>query len=133
MADVTVLRRPAFGVAGDTEPHVDLMHRLNPFHRLDRAMAGLASDAGVDMWPMGKAHEVGQRIDPVPANFEIGLRGIGPRTGHRQQPAVLLAAMASHAALHRGHTRARRAPRVLMAILAGDLVDPGVDAMAEGD
>ena len=109
------------------------MHRLYSFHRFDRAMAGLTGQAGIDMRTMGEAYEVGQRVDPVPANFEIGLRGIGPGTSHRQQSAVLLAAVASHAALHGRHARGRGTPRVLVAILAGNLIDPGVNAMAKGD
>src|SRR5579864_5515137 len=133
MADVAVLGCSALGVAVDAKPHVDLMHRLYPFHRLDRSMTSLASEAGIDMRTMGKAYEVGQRIDPVPADLEIGLGVIGPGTGHRQQSTAFLAAMASHTALHWRHARGRGAPRILVAILAGDFVDPGVDAMAEGD
>src|SRR5437899_10172677 len=123
MADVAVLGGSALGVAVDAEAHVDLMHRLYPFHRLDRSMTSLASEAGIDVRTMGKADEVGQRIDPVPANFEIGLGVIGPGTSHRHQSTAFLAAVASHTALHRRDARCRGTPRILMAILAGDLID----------
>src|SRR5882724_7429660 len=52
VADVAVLRGSALGVAVDAEAHVDLMDRLYSFHRFDRAMTGLARQAGVDMRPM---------------------------------------------------------------------------------
>src|SRR6185437_4646234 len=117
MADVAVLGGPALGMAVDAEPHVDLMHRLYSFHRLHRPMTGLAGYARVDMRPMGKAYKLGQLIDPIPANFEIGLRGIGPGPGHRQQATGFLAAMASHAALHRRYSRGRRPPGILVAVL----------------
>src|ERR1700676_1720781 len=84
MADVAVLSGPALGMAVYAEPHVDLMHRLYSFHRFHRTMAALAGHPCGYMGAMGKAHEVGQRVDPVPADLEIRLFGIGPRTGHRQ-------------------------------------------------
>src|SRR5262249_9451644 len=94
---------------------------------------GLTGDAGVDVRAMGKAHEIGQRIDAVPTNFEVGLRVVGPWTSHRQQAARFLAAVASDAALHGRNTRGRRPPGIFMTILAGNLVDPGMDSMAERD
>src|SRR5581483_1627005 len=133
MADVAVLGGSALGVAVDAEAHVDLVHRLHSIHRLHQAVTGLAGQPGVDMRAMGETHEIGQGIDPVPANLKRRLGIVGPRPSYRQQAASLLAAVASHAALDGRRARGLRAPRVLMAVLAGDLVDAGVDAVAERD
>ena len=82
---------------------------------------------------MGEAHEIGQRVDPVPANFEIGLRGIGPGTRHRHNPPIFWLPWHPTQRCTGGTPEVERTPRILVAILAGNLVDPGVNAMAEGD
>src|SRR5579884_3630236 len=133
VTDKAVLGGAAFFMAREAEAHVDFVHRLDPVHLLDRTMTLLAGDPGPDMRLMREAYEVGQRVHPVPADLKGRLRVVGPGPCHRLEPAGQRVALASHAALHRRHARGLRTARILVAVLARDLVDPGVDAMAERD
>src|SRR5437870_4838819 len=131
MADKTVLRGAALSVTIDAKAHVDFVHRHHPIHRLDRTVALLASNARPDMGFMHEFHEVGQGIDPIPANLERWLMVIGPRLRDRLDSAEQSAAVTADTARHRRHPGGGRPAGVLMAVLAGNLVDAGMDAMAE--
>src|SRR5579863_1016639 len=133
MADKTVLRGAAFGVAVDAKTHVDFMHRHHAIHRFDRTMTFLAGDARPDMRLVHELDEVRQRIDAVPANFEWRLMFIRPRLRDRLNPAQQAVAMASDAARNRRDAGGSRASGVLVAVLAGNLVNARVDAVTEGD
>jgi hypothetical protein len=111
--------------------HVDFFDRHHPIHVLNIAVALLTLDSGMDMRAMRKLYEIGQRIDPVPSNLERRLRMIVPRPCDRLDSAHDSAAMTSHAALDRRYAGVLGTARVLMAVLAGNLVDPGMNPMAE--
>ena len=96
-------------------------------------MTFLALHARVDVRPMRKTHEIRQRVDAVPSNLERRLGIIGPWPRHRLDAADESRAMASDASRDGRNTRALRAARILVAVLTRNLVDAGVDAMAEGN
>jgi hypothetical protein len=124
----------ALGMAIDAKAHVDFNDWHYAIHRVDRAMTALTLDSGVDMRPMREADEVGQRVHPVPLDFERRLRVVSP--GARDwldSAAGNSVAVASHASRDRWNTRLRRPTRISMAVLTWDLVDPGVDSMTERD
>ncbi len=116
----------------DAKAHVDFFYRHHSIHVLNIAVALLAFDSGMDMRAMRKLDEIGQRINAVPSNLERRLRMIVPRPCDRLDPADDSAAMASHASLDRRDACVLRAARVFMTVLAGNLVHPGMNPMAEG-
>jgi len=117
----------------DAKAHVYFLDRNNAIHILNVAVTLLASDAGVDMRAMREFHEIRQSINPVPSNLEGRLGAIRPRPRDRLDSAHDTAAMASHASLDWRNARVLRATRVLMAVLARNMVNPGVDPMAKRD
>src|SRR5258705_11044842 len=124
----------ALGVAIDAEAHVDFINWHDSIHGLDRSVAGLALDSGVDMRVMREADEVGQRVDAVPLDLERWLRVVGPWTGDRLDSTLGdSVAVASDTSRDRWNSGLRRSRRVSMAVLTWNLVDPGVDSMTERD
>ena len=121
------------GVTFDAEAHVDFMDRHDAIHVLHVAVTFLALDARRDMRPMGEAHEVRQGVHAVPSHLEGGLRIVGPRTRHRLDTAHQPRAMTSDASRDRRDTGTLGPARILVAILAGNLVDARVNPMAEGN
>ena len=129
-----VERGVALGVAIDAEAHVDFMHGNDAIHRIDWSVTALALNSGVDMRVMREADEVGQRVDAVPVDLERRLRVVGPWTSDRLDSTLGdSVAVASDASRDRRHAGLRGSRRVGMAVLTWDLVDPGVDSMAERD
>jgi len=134
MTSDAVERGFALGVAIDAKVHVDFIDGHDAIHRLDRSVTALALDSGVDMRVMREADEVGERVHPVPLDFERRLRVVGPWTSDRLDSTFGdSVAVASNASRDRWNARLRRSRRVRMAVLTWDLVDPGVDAMTERD
>ena len=131
MADKTVLRCAALGVAVDAEAHVDFMHWDNPVHRFDGSVALLTSDSCPDMGFVHEFDKIGKRIDPIPANLEGRLMIIRPRLGDRLDPAQQAAAVASDASRNWRHSGGRRTPGVLVTVLTRNFIDTGVHPMAE--
>jgi len=124
----------ALGVAIDAKAHVDFINGHDAIHGLDRSVTALALDSGVDMRVMREADEVGQRVNPVPVDFERRLRVVGPWTGDWLDSTFGdSVAVASDASRDRWNARLRRPRRVRMAVLTWNLVDPGMDAMTERD
>ena len=128
-----VERRFSLRVTVDAKAHVDFMHRHNSIHRLTPAVTTLAFDAGVDMRPMGKAHEIGQRVHAVPLDLE---RRLACRPSTAASPAGFHRRRSRCRGIRRiarpaGSPRSRRAARVCMTVLAGNFVDSGMHAMAE--
>ncbi len=118
-------------VAGEAKAHIDLVDRFDAIHRLHRPMTGLAGDTGCNVRPMGKAHEIRKGVHPVPSNLERRLRVIHPRARHRLESTDQGCAVTSYATRDRGNSRGLRAPRILMAVLARDLVYSGMNPMTE--
>src|SRR5579863_6668312 len=83
MADKTFLGGATLGMAIHTETHVELVYRHHPIHGLDRPMTLLALYAGPDMGFVHEAHEIRQRVHPVPPDLERRLLLIHPRPRHR--------------------------------------------------
>jgi hypothetical protein len=133
MADKAILGSAALDVAIDAETHVDFIDRLDTVHSFNWSMAFLTCHAGPNMRLVNEFHKIGQYVDTIPANFEWRLMVISPSPGDRLDTAQQGATMAPNASLYRGNARHRRPSSVLMAILAGDLVDAGMDTMAEGN
>jgi len=134
MTSDAVERGFALGVAIDAKVHVDFIDGHDAIHRLDRSVTALALDSGVDMRVMREADEVGERVHAVPLDFERRLRVVGPWTSDRlDSTSGDSVAVTSNASRDRGNARLRRSRRVGMAVLTGDFVDPGVDAMTERD
>jgi hypothetical protein len=131
VANKAFLGCAALTVAIQAKAHVDFMDRFDPIHRLDRSMTLLARDARPDVRLMGKTDKIGQGINPVPFDFEGRLLMIRPRTRNRLQAADQGIAMAADTALHGRHARGLRPSRVLVAILARNLINACVDPMAE--
>jgi hypothetical protein len=124
----------ALGVAIDAEAHVDFIRGDDSIHRLDWSVTVLALDSGVDMRVMREADEIGQRVHAIPVDFERRLRVVGPWTSDRLDSTFGdSVAVASDASRDRWHARLLGPRRVSMAVLAWDLVDPGVDSMTERD
>jgi len=118
-------------MAVDAETHIDFVHRFNPIHSLNRAVTCLARHSSPDMRFVHEAHEIGKCIDAIPANLENWLGVVGPRPRYRLNPAEECAAMTADAALNWRNSGIGRPPRVLVAVLAGDFINAGMDAMAE--
>src|ERR1700730_15645164 len=78
VADKTFLRGAALGMAIHAETHVDLVHRHDPVHGLDRPVAFLALHTSPDRGFVNEAHEIGERVNTVPTDFERRLLVIGP-------------------------------------------------------
>jgi len=133
MADKTFLGGAALDMAIKAETHIDFVDRYDPVHSFDRSMAFLASNTSPYMRLVYELHEIRQRVDPIPANLERRLMGIGPSLGSWFNPAEQRTAMASDTSLYRRGARGRRLPRILMAVLARNFVDAGMHTMAEGD
>src|SRR5579863_7552938 len=69
VADKTFLGGAALGMAIHAETHVDLVHRHDPVHGFDRSMTFLALHTSPDMRLVNEAHEIGERVNTVPADF----------------------------------------------------------------
>jgi hypothetical protein len=80
VANKAFLGCAALAMAIEAEAHIDFVDRFHTIHRLNRSMAFLARDARPDVWFMGKADEIGQGVDSVPADFERRLLMIRPWT-----------------------------------------------------
>jgi hypothetical protein len=133
MTDKTFLGGAALNVTIDAEPHVDFVDRHDAIHSFDRSMAFLARNTCPDMRFVHELDEVRQRINPIPPNLEGRLMVIGPRPRNRLNAAEQSAAMAPDTSLDRGDSRHRRPPRVFVAVLARDFVNPCMHTVAEGD
>ena len=134
MTDNAVERRFFLRVTVHAKAHVDFMHRHHAIHRLHRPVTSLAFYPRMYMRPMREAHEVRQRVNAIPLDLERGRRVVRPRPRHRLDAAAgNSVAMASDASRDRWNTRFGRSARILMAVLAGNLVHAGMDAMAEWD
>src|SRR5215469_15934831 len=133
MADKTFLGRASLDMAIDAETHIDFVDRYYPIHRLDGTMAFLASHTSPYVRLVNELHEIGQRVDTVPASFEWRLVVVGPGPGDRVNSTEQGAAVASNTPLNWRNSGHGRSPRVLMAVLAGDFVNPSMHAMAERD
>src|SRR5208337_4628139 len=95
-------------------------------------VTALAFDSRVNMRSMREAHEVGQRVHAIPLNFERRRRVVRPRPRHRlDSTARDPVAVTSDAPRNRRNPRLRRPARIRMAVLAWNLVHPGVYAMTE--
>ena len=127
-----VQRRLALRVTFHAEAHVDFFDRHHPIHRLDRAVTLLTRDPGMDMRAMRELYEVRQGVHPVPSNLERRLLVVVPCTRHRLDAPSDATAVASDTSRDGRHARVLGSARVLVTILAGNFVDAGVDAMAEG-
>ncbi len=115
-----------------TEAHIDFVYWDNPIHRLNRTMAALACYACVNMRKMGKANEIGQRVHTVPTNLERRALVVCPRSRNRCQSAFLRKrAMTTDTALHWWDARGRRAARVLVAVLARNVMETGMYTMTK--
>src|SRR6516164_7360989 len=123
--------RLSLRVAFHAKAHVDFYDRHDSIHGLDRSMTVLTTDARVNVRAVRELHEVGQCINTVPADFERRLAVIvpGPRDG--LDAADSPAPVASDAACDRRYPRVVGSPRILVTVLTGNLVYPGVDPMTE--
>jgi hypothetical protein len=117
----------------DAKAHVDFVHRHDAIHRLNVTVTFLALHAGGDMRLMREAHEVRQRVNAIPLDLEWRLGVIGPWSGDRLDATHDRRAVASDASRYRWNTGALRTSRILVAVLTGNLIDAGVDAMTERD
>jgi hypothetical protein len=123
--------RLSLRVTFHAKAHVDFYDRHDSIHGLHRSVTVLTSDASVNVRAMRELNEVGEGINAVPTDFEGRLAVIVPGTGDRVDAAGSPAPVASDAARDRWHPRVVGSPRVLVTVLTGDLVDAGVDPMAE--
>ncbi len=127
-----VERRFFLRVTVDAKAHVDFMHRHHPIHRLHRPVTASAFYPRMYMRPMREAHEVGQRVHAIPLDLERGRRVVRPGPRHRLDAAAgYSVTVASDATRDRWNSGLGRSARIGMAELAGNLVHPGMDAMAE--
>ena len=123
--------RLSLRVAFHAKAHVDFYDRHDSIHSLDRSVTVLTSDARMNVRAMRELHEVGQGINTLPADFEGRLAVIVPGTSDGLDAAHRPAPVASNAARDRRYTGVVGSPRVLVAVLTGNLVYPGVDPMTE--
>src|SRR6516162_7101291 len=100
MADETVLGAAALDVAIQAETHVDLIHGHDTVHGFDRSMAFLASNTGPDVRLVHELNEIGQSVDPIPANFEWWLMIVGPGLCSWLNPTEQSTAVASDTSLY---------------------------------
>lgn len=121
-------------MAGYAETHIDFDYRTHPIHRLNRAMAGLALNAGMNMRHVPETNKIRKRVDPIPANLKRRSRAIDPRLAHRPQRYLLSdAGVTPLASLDRWHSRVLGPASVLVTILARDLMQPGMNLVTERD
>jgi hypothetical protein len=123
--------RLSLRVAFHAKAHVDFYDRHDSIHGLDRSVTVLTSDARMNVRAMCELHEVGQGINTVPADFEGRLAVIVPGTSDGLDAAHRPTPVASDAARDRRYTGVVGSPRVLVTVLTGNLVYPGVDPMTE--
>src|SRR5215469_10072509 len=109
--------RLSLRVTFHAKAHVDFYDRHDPIHSLDRSMTVLTSNARVNVRAMRELHEIGQGINPVPADFEGRLAVIVPGTGDGLDAADSAAPVASDAARDRRYSRVVGSPRVLVTVL----------------
>jgi hypothetical protein len=134
VAREAIERRFSLGMTLHAEPHIYLYDGNYPVHHFDLSMTTLAFDTRVDVRLMRESHEIGKRVDPVPSNLEGRLPVIGPRSGYRlDTTACNSVAVTSDASGNGRDTRLGRSRGDRMAVLTGNLVQAGVDAMAEWD
>jgi hypothetical protein len=122
-------------MAFDAEAHVDFHHGNHTIHRLDRSMAVLTLDSLENMRSMGEPDEIRQGIDPIPTNLERWLAVVSPRARHRLDTRTGcprdFVAMASDASRNRRDAGLGRARSQIVTVLAGNLVDAGMNPMTE--
>ena len=133
MTDKTFLGAATFDVAIDAKPHIDLVNRHDPVHRLNRSVAFLARHACPYMRFVNEFHEIGQRVHSVPADLKGRLMVIGPGTRNRLNSAQQRTTVASDASFDWWNSRHRRSTRILVAVLAGNFVNSCMHTMAERD
>jgi hypothetical protein len=133
MADKTILRRAAFGMAVDAESHVDFVHWHYPVHRFHGSVTFLTGNPRPDMGFVHELYKVGQFIDSIPADFERRLMIIRPRLGYRLDTAEQSIAMTTDAAFYGWHSRRLRAACIFVAVLTGNFIDSRMNPMAEGN
>jgi hypothetical protein len=94
-------------------------------------VAILACDPGLHVGPVVEVNVVGQFVDPLPAESLAAPVGLGDPL---DVGAVHLGdRVAVHAGLEGRDARVAGTVRTGVAVLAGDVVVPGVDAVGEGD
>jgi len=131
MTGDAIQRRMALRVTFHAKAHVDFYDRDDSIHSLHRSVAVLTGDACVNVRAMREPHEVGQGVNAVPADFEGRPAVIVPGTGDGLDAAGSSTPVASDATRDRRHPRIVGPSRVLVTVLAGNLVYAGVDSMAE--
>jgi hypothetical protein len=124
-------RRMPLRVTFHAKAHVYSVNWHYSVHRLHRPVASLTGQPRRNMRAMGEFHEIRQLVDAIPLNLERRLLMVSPWPRHRLDTAEGSAPVASHASLHRRDARVLGTARVLVAVLAWDLVHPRVDAVAE--
>jgi len=131
MAGDAVDTRFLRSVAGQTLVHIQSIHLYGLLHRLDRAMTGLALDAGSDMGRVLKKNKIRHRgdFDPLDRLFLIPmiLEFLYFRLVRRGN------LMTTHAPLNRGNTGYCGPAGIAVAVLAGYLKIAGVNFVAETD
>jgi hypothetical protein len=131
MTGDTIQSRLSLRVTFHAKAHVDFYDRHDSIHSLHRSVAVLTGDGRVNVRAMGEPHEVGQGVNAIPADFEGRLAVIGPGTGDGLDAAGSSTPVASHATRYRRHPRTVGSSRVLVTVLAGNLVYARVDPMTE--
>lgn len=94
-------------------------------------MTRLAGDAFVNMDPMAESHERRQNIYALPADLEGRFGFARPWTRHRFYRLPVERPMTALASLNRRNAGGIRKARVSMTIATGDIMYPGMHAMAE--
>ena len=123
--------RLSLRVTFHAKAHVDFYDRHHSIHGLHRSVTVLTSDPRMNVRAMRELHEVGEGINALPANFERRLAVIIPGAGDGLNAAGNSAPVASDATRDRRYPGVVGSPRVLVTVLTGDLVNAGVDPMAE--
>jgi hypothetical protein len=131
MTGDAIQSRLSLRVTFHAKAHVEFYDRHDSIHGLHRSVAVLTGDARVNVRAMREPDEVGQGVNAVPADFEGRLAMIVPGTGDGLDAAGSSTPVASHATRDRRHSRVVGSSRVLVTVLAGNLVYAGVDPMAE--
>jgi hypothetical protein len=126
-----IQRRLTLCMTLHAEAHIDFFYRHNSVHGLHSSVALLTLDFGMDVRSMGKLYKVRECVYAVPSNFEGLLFVIAPRPGDRSNSAGDSAAVTTNAPRDWRNPGVFGAARILVAILAGNFVDPGVNAMTE--
>ena len=131
MADRAINACLALTMASHAIVHGQIFVATQALHRLNRPVAGLASDFRLDMWRVLEVNKIRHPnslnplngLFPIPVVSQFSYLRIGSRRNF----------VTAHATLRRGNTRYGGPARIDVTVLTGDLIVACVDLVVKGN